>query len=165
MTSTRNGHTLCSRSLRCHRRVESLQLADLVLEEQMPHVVADAWWSLSHKNLGAARRTSNRAAQYSVVFPRSVKWHSPARRPGPRSSRSRFLLRECPLPAPSPSCSSHHPWPEEHHSEALIIRDKLATMKTFSCVRCSWRNGCLMLTSCVQSTCCVSGCQWVGARR
>ena len=40
------------------------------------------------------------------------------------SSRSRFLLRECPLPAPSPSCSSHHPWLEEHGPWAQLEQQR-----------------------------------------
>ena len=40
------------------------------------------------------------------------------------SSRSRFLLRECLVQAPSPSCSSHHPWPEEHGSWAQLEQQR-----------------------------------------
>ena len=90
VTSTRNiGHTACSRSLRCHRRVESLQPTDVVLEEEILHWVAVRVVVSVARNtflwiFGAARRTTNGATQNSVTFPGSGKWHCPARRPGPR---------------------------------------------------------------------------------
>ena len=40
------------------------------------------------------------------------------------SSRSHLLLHVRPLPAPSPSCSSHHPWPEEHGSWAQLQQQR-----------------------------------------
>ena len=109
VTKTRNiGHTPCSRRLRCHRRVESLQPADLVLEEQMPHVVAVCV-------VVSVARNPSLWRQREVAQPCAATWTSRVTDPCRWSSRSRFLL---PLPAPSPSCSSHHPWPEEHGSWA-----------------------------------------------
>ena len=48
------------------------------------------------------------------------------------SARSRFLLRECPLQAPSPSCSSHHHLPEEHGSRAQREQQRNAGSTDYS---------------------------------
>ena len=85
----------CSRSLCCHRRAQSLQPADHVLEEQIPHVVAACVVVPVVRNTSpwifrAARRTSNGAAQ-----PWAATWTSrgtdPCRWPCFASARCRRL--------------------------------------------------------------------------
>ena len=58
--------------------------------------------------------------QREVAQPSAATWTSSVSDPCRWSSRSLLLLRVCPLPAPWPSCSSHHPWREEYGSWALL---------------------------------------------